>query len=155
RRGVHAPDLHQAGPGPADAVLRDHRAAGVAELRQGELQGALRGDRAGAGGSRYTVRGATAEGTDMAETPTARVMTSDELFALPPNKKVDRWLFRGELRESKATKRNPHHSGAVMAIGEFLRAWLKTRPMPRGKVYGGEAYFRLRKDPDTNVGIDV
>jgi Uma2 family endonuclease len=86
---------------------------------------------------------------------TVKLMTSDELFALPPNKKIDRWLFRGELREGKVTKRNPNHSGAVMAIGGILREWLKTQPEPRGKVYGAEVYYRIRKDPDTNVGIDV
>jgi Uma2 family endonuclease len=91
----------------------------------------------------------------MADTPTVKLMTSEELFALPPSRKVDRWLFRGELRESKVTKRNPSHSGAVMALGAILRNWLHQQPKPRGKVYGGEAYFRIRKDPETNVGIDV
>src|SRR5581483_6147024 len=92
---------------------------------------------------------------DMAETPTAKLMTSDELFALPPNKKIDRWLFRGELRERKVTKRNPHHAGATSNITALLVAWLKQQPKPWGKVYSGEAYFRIRKDPETNVGIDV
>lgn len=82
-------------------------------------------------------------------------MTSDELFALPHSKKIDRWLFRGELRESKVTKRNPNHAGAVMTIGRLLGNWLAEQPEPRGKIYGGEAYFRIRKDPETNVGIDV
>lgn len=82
-------------------------------------------------------------------------MTSDDLFALPPSKKVDRWLFRGELRESRVTKRNPNHAGAVMAIGYLLASWLQSQPKPRPKLYGGEAYFRIRKDPETNVGIDV
>ena len=91
----------------------------------------------------------------MSDKPAVTLMTSDELFALPYRKRVDRWLFRGELRKSKVTKRNPNHAGAVMAVGGILRDWLKTRPKPRGKVYGGEAYFRIRKDPDTNVGIDV
>jgi Uma2 family endonuclease len=91
----------------------------------------------------------------MAETPTVKLMTSDDLFALPPNKKIDRWLFRGELRESKVTKRNPHHSGATATIARLFGNWLVTQPKPRGKVYDGEAYFRIRKDPDTNVGIDV
>jgi Uma2 family endonuclease len=91
----------------------------------------------------------------MSETPTVKLMTSDDLFALPPSKKVDRWLFRGELRESKVTKRNPNHAGAVMSIGGILRDWLMKQPKPRGKLYGGEAYFRIRKDPETNVGIDV
>jgi Uma2 family endonuclease len=86
---------------------------------------------------------------------TVKLMTSDDLFALPYSKRVDRWLFRGELRESKVTKRNPNHAGAVMAIGGILRDWLLKQPKPRGKLYGGEGYFRIRKDPETNVGIDV
>jgi Uma2 family endonuclease len=81
--------------------------------------------------------------------------TSDDLFAMPPSKKVDRWLFRGELRESKVTKRNPSHSGAVMALGRILGNWAVEDPANRGKVHGAEVYFRLRTDPETNVGIDV
>jgi Uma2 family endonuclease len=91
----------------------------------------------------------------MNDAATAKLMTSDELFAIPPSKKVDRWLFRGELRESKVTKRNPSHSGAVIALGGILRNWALADPKSRGKVLGAEAYFRIRKDPDTNVGIDV
>ena len=49
RRGLPAAALHQAGAGPPDDVLRDHPAQGREELRQGQLQGAVRGDRAGAG----------------------------------------------------------------------------------------------------------
>ncbi len=91
----------------------------------------------------------------MNDTAAIKLLTNDDLFALPPSKKVDRWLFRGELRESKVTKRNPNHAGAVMTIGILLGIWLAKQPKPRGKLYGGEAYFRLRKDPETNVGIDV
>src|SRR5262245_13199301 len=91
----------------------------------------------------------------MNDTPALKPMTSDDLFALLPSKKVDRWLFRGELRESKVTKRNPSHSGAVMALGRLLGNWAVAEPGMRGKVHGGEVYFRIRKDPETNVGIDV
>ena len=49
RRGLPAADLHQAGRRPADDLLRDHRAPRRARLRRGQLQGALRGDRARAG----------------------------------------------------------------------------------------------------------
>ncbi len=84
-----------------------------------------------------------------------RLLTSEDLFAMRPSKKVDRWLFRGELRESKVTKRNPSHSSATMKIGALLVNWLESKPKPRGRVYGGEAYFRIRKNPETNVGIDV
>ncbi|MBP3957188.1 Uma2 family endonuclease [Gemmata sp. G18] len=90
----------------------------------------------------------------MSNTTTKR-LTSADLFALPPSKKVDRWLFQGELRESKVTKRNPNHAAAVMTIGVLLGIWLAKQPKPRGKLYGGEAYFRIRQDPETNVGIDV
>jgi 4-hydroxyphenylpyruvate dioxygenase len=56
RRGrLPAADLHQAGAGPPDRLLRAHRAARVARLRQGQLQGAVRGDRAGAGPAREPV----------------------------------------------------------------------------------------------------
>src|SRR5436853_6459572 len=88
------------------------------------------------------------------ENPT-KLWTSDELFALRPSKKVDRWLFRGELRESRVTKRNPNHSGAVMALGGILRNWALTDPARFGKDQGAEVYFRIRTDPETNVGIDV
>jgi Uma2 family endonuclease len=84
-----------------------------------------------------------------------RPLTSDDLFAMRPSKKVDRWLFRGQLRESKVTKRNPFHCAATANVSGLLIAWLRSRPEPRGKVYAGEAYFRIRTDPDTNVGIDV
>jgi RPA family protein len=46
----------------------------------------------------------------VSDKPKVVLMNSDELFALRPTKKVDRWLFRGELRQSKVTKRNPSHS---------------------------------------------
>src|SRR5579883_516469 len=91
----------------------------------------------------------------MSEKPTVVLMNSDELFSLRPSKKIDRWLFRGELREAKVTKRNPSHSAAVSNLVYVLSSWLRGQPQPRGKVYSGEAYFRVREDPDTNVGIDV
>ena len=52
RGRLPAADLHPAGPGPADGVLRADRAARLAGVRQGKLQGAVRGDRAGAGQAR-------------------------------------------------------------------------------------------------------
>ena len=91
----------------------------------------------------------------MSEATILKPMTSDELFALRPSRKIDRWLFRGELRESKVTKRNPNHAGVTATITSLLVVWLKSQPKPRGKVYSNEAYFRIRKDPDTNVGIDI
>ena len=57
----------------------------------------------------------------------AKSMTSDELFALPRSKKVDRWLFRGELRESKVTKRNPSHCEAVTNLAGIDQSSVITR----------------------------
>jgi Uma2 family endonuclease len=91
----------------------------------------------------------------MSEAVANKPLTSEDLFAMRPSKKVDRWLFRGELRESRVTKRNPNHSGAVMALGRILGNWAITDPKRFGKVQGAEVYFRIRTDPETNVGIDV
>ncbi len=55
RGRLPAADLHQAGSGPADRVLRADRAARLPGLRQGQLQGAVRGDRARAGAPRQPV----------------------------------------------------------------------------------------------------
>lgn len=84
-----------------------------------------------------------------------KLLTSNDLFALPYSKRVTRWLFQGELREAKVTKRNPSHSAATAKLSTMLGMWLGIQPKPRGKVYDGEAYFRIRKEPETNVGVDV
>src|SRR5271166_3504265 len=40
-------------------------------------------------------------------------------------------------------------------VAKFLDNWLDQQPEPRGAVLCGEAGCRLRRDPDTTVGIDV
>jgi Uma2 family endonuclease len=86
-------------------------------------------------------------------TPPA-LMTADQMLALPDNG-MDRELIRGELRESPMTLRNRDHSSLNISISYALRHWLQTRPEPRGRIVGGEAGFRLKRDPDTFVGIDI
>jgi len=86
---------------------------------------------------------------------TAVLMTSDELFALPEDDGVERWLVRGELRERPLTKRSPDHTKPTALISYWLLHWALAQPHPQGEVHAGEAYFRLRRDPETNVGIDV
>ena len=83
-----------------------------------------------------------------------RLMTLEEVFALPDDG-MDRDLIRGELRETPVTRRNRRHGRVEIRIGRFLDDWLDAQPEPRGEVVGGEAGFRLRRDPDTGVGIDV
>ncbi len=84
----------------------------------------------------------------------APVTTTADLLALPQNG-VDRWLIRGQLREKPMTIRNRWHSRIMARVTYFLEAWLTQRPEPRGSVLCGEAGVRLRRDPDTTVGIDV
>ncbi len=84
-------------------------------------------------------------------------MTTEELLALPDDG-AERWLIRGELREIPGTVRNRRHRwhGRIMTrVAKFLDNWLDNQPEPRGSVLCGEAGCRLRRNPDTTVGIDV
>lgn len=83
-----------------------------------------------------------------------RLMTTAELEALPENG-VERWLINGELREVPMTYRNRWHSRAVARLLHLLGEWLDAQPEPRGAVLGGEAGVRIRRNPDTTVGIDA
>lgn len=85
---------------------------------------------------------------------TTATLTTEELFALPEDG-FERDLIRGELREYPKTKRNRRHSEVMMAVGEILRTWMRTSQITGGKVPGGEAGVRLRRDPETTVGVDV
>ena len=63
RRGrLPAADLHPPDRRPTDGVLRADRAARLARLRQGQLQGPVRGHRARAGAPRQPVVGAAGQG---------------------------------------------------------------------------------------------
>jgi Uma2 family endonuclease len=81
-------------------------------------------------------------------------MTTEELLALPEDG-VERDLIRGQLREREMTRRNPIHSAVEANVARMLGNWSMTAPEPRGRVHSGEAGFRIRRDPDTTVGIDV
>jgi Uma2 family endonuclease len=88
------------------------------------------------------------------------LMTTEEFLALPDDG-VERWLIRGQLREwgkggkGGMTVRNRDHSRIMARATRFLDVWLDEQPEPRGSVLCGEAGVRLRRDPDTTVGIDV
>ena len=51
--------------------------------------------------------------------------------------------------------RDHHHSRTETRIARFLDSWLDTQPLPRGQIVSGEAGFRLSRQPETLVGIDV
>jgi Uma2 family endonuclease len=80
--------------------------------------------------------------------------TTEEMLALPSNG-VERWLIRGQLREKPMTVRNRWHSRIMACVAYVLGAWLEQQPEPRGAILCGEAGCRLRREPDTTVGIDV
>jgi len=82
------------------------------------------------------------------------LMTTEELLALPDDG-VERWLIKGQLREKPMTVRNQDHSEIMAAVTYFLETWRRTQPAPRGQVACGEAGARLRRTPDSTVGIDV
>lgn len=78
-----------------------------------------------------------------------------ELLSMMPEDGIERDIVRGELREKPMTGRNPEHSEVTANIVHILRLWLGSRPRPRGKILAGEAGFRLKRKPETYVGIDV
>ena len=53
------------------------------------------------------------------------------------------------------TVRNWMHSRVLSRLVQALTNWNDTLPLPRGCVVSGEAGFRLRRNPDTTVGVDV
>lgn len=83
-----------------------------------------------------------------------KTMTAEELMELPEDG-IERDIINGELRERPMTLRNPGHSETEVNVSHLLRLWRDGQPEPRGKVVGGEAGFRLQRDPETFVGIDV
>ena len=84
----------------------------------------------------------------------APAMTTEEMLALPRNGTA-RWLIEGQLREKAMTLRNRVHSRIMVRTAKFLDNWADEQPLPRGWVLCGEAGCRLRRNPDTTVGIDV
>src|SRR5665213_2305041 len=83
-----------------------------------------------------------------------RFMTTEQLLAFPDDG-TDRELIEGQLRERGMTVRNDPHSSCMSRITGKLVPWVAAQPEPRGDVVSGEAGFRLRRNPDTTVGIDV
>ena len=74
RRGRLPPsDLHEDRAGPADALLRGDRAPRRARFRRGELQGAVRGDRARAGPPRQSLSDSSAPPRSSAQTASRQV----------------------------------------------------------------------------------
>ena len=90
----------------------------------------------------------------MATTIEPVTMTTEQLLAIPEDG-IDRDLIRGELRQKPASPHARRHSRTEANIACSLEKWLDSRPLPRGEVLSGGAGFRIRRNPDTTVGIDV
>jgi Uma2 family endonuclease len=82
------------------------------------------------------------------------LMTGEQWLALPDDG-VERWLIHGQLREREITRRNWTHSEIMGWLVHLLHVWNANRPAPRGRVLCGEAGVRLRREPDSIVGVDV
>jgi len=83
-----------------------------------------------------------------------RPITAEDLMDRPDDG-IERDLILGELRERPMTRRNPEHSMVESNVAFLLKDWLRRNPEAGGKVHSGEAGFRLRRNPDTFVGIDI
>ena len=53
------------------------------------------------------------------------------------------------------TVRNRRHSRITARVLQLLGDWLDRQPEPRGEVLGGEVGCRLRRTPDSTVGVDA
>jgi hypothetical protein len=98
----------------------------------------------------------------MSTSETLQQPTTAEMLMEMPDDGVERDIINGRLVERRSrpgeppmTRRNPDHSETEINIGHLLRLWSDALPKPRGKVFGGEVGFRLKKDPEVFVGIDV
>jgi Uma2 family endonuclease len=80
--------------------------------------------------------------------------TTEQLLAMPDDG-MERWLIDGELREKPMTVRNRIHSEITAIVTYYLVNWNRTQPEPRGRVSNGEVGFRLSRNPDSTVGVDV
>jgi Uma2 family endonuclease len=90
----------------------------------------------------------------MSTTIAPPILTGDDLFALPDDG-IEREFIRGQLRERPMTRLNRRHSRTTARLARFLDLSLDQRPEPKGEILVGDAAFRLRKEPESTVGIDV
>ena len=79
--------------------------------------------------------------TATATRPATRLMTADELLAMPDDG-FRYELVRGELR--KMSPGNHYHGECALAIGSSLRVFARANRL--GRTYGAETGFRMARD---------
>lgn len=82
-------------------------------------------------------------------------MTTEELLALPESDEVKHWLLWGKLIERSVARRSFSHSRTEARVTYTLQRWLDQQPAPKGMIASGEDEFRLSRDPDFTVDVDV
>jgi len=82
-------------------------------------------------------------------------ITSADLWSLPEEDTLERWLIDGELRERPVSLRSPAHCKAVASQPTTLCNWCRSQPRPWNEVLSTDIDFRLRRNPDTNGAVDV
>ena len=85
-----------------------------------------------------------------------KLMTAEEFFELPDDG-TERDLIDGRIIVwgERMTARNRVHCRIEPRIAHLLQSWLETNPDQGGAILSGEAGFRLKRSPDSLVGIDV
>jgi Uma2 family endonuclease len=85
-----------------------------------------------------------------------KLLSVKEFLALPDDGR-ERWLIEGKVypREPAMSVRNKKHGRVTTRIAHLLEGWLEAQPQPRGSIYTGDTGFRLKRAPDSLVGIDV
>lgn len=86
--------------------------------------------------------------------PATPRMTTEELLAMHDDG-VERWLIRGQLREKPTRLKDRLHAAILARLGRFLSDWNDGQCRPTGEVLGGQVGCRVRRQPDSLIGIDL
>lgn len=83
-----------------------------------------------------------------------RLITAEEFLALPDDG-IDRELIEGVPTEVPMTMRAYPHSYVMSRLSHLFWSWIGGQPKPAGIIVSGEARVRIKRVPDTMVGVDL